>query len=74
MRSKINYQETFSYDSSNSVKVVRDYVDKYKRIDEILQENQEILDLVHEDFESGCLARRKGEMGITPAIRYFARC
>ena len=39
MRSKINYQKIFNYNPSNRVNVVQDYVNKYKRIDEILREN-----------------------------------
>lgn len=63
MRTKINYQETFSYNPSNSVKIVRDHVDKYKRIDLVLQENPAILDLVHVDFDKGLSDSTTGRNG-----------
>lgn len=63
MRTKINYQESFNYEPLNSVKIVRDYVNKYKRIDAILQENPAILDLVHADFEKWLSNSKKGRDG-----------
>ncbi len=63
MRSKINYQRTFNYKPSIGVKVVQEYVTKYERIDEILQENREILDVVHADFERYISCSKKGRDG-----------
>jgi hypothetical protein len=60
MRKKIDYQETFNYNPSNSVKIVREYVNKYKMMDLILQENPTIFDLAHADFEKWLSRSKKG--------------
>lgn len=51
MRAKYTYQTCLHYEPLSSVKVVQEYVIKYKRMDEILLNNRRILDFVHEDFE-----------------------
>ncbi len=63
MRIKNDYQETFYYDTSCSVKIVREYVEKYKAIDTILQENPEILKRAHADFNRWLSRSRSGRHG-----------
>lgn len=50
MREKFNVQSCFTFVLSKSLKIVKDYQEKYNRIDRILQENPRILNTVHKDF------------------------
>lgn len=63
MRQKLSYQELLIMYPSSSVKVVKEYVDKYIRIDSILQENPMILDLAHVDFQAGLGQSIQGRVG-----------
>lgn len=52
MRKKLNCQRVFMFNQPNAdLKVITEYQNKYTMIDELLEENSEILDLVHEDLE-----------------------
>ena len=60
MRAKYTVQETFNYHPISSVKVVQEYVNKYKGIDMILQSNRDLLDEVHDDFSKYLSDSSKG--------------
>ena len=63
MRSKTTYQELFTYHPESSVKVVREYVKKYKEADGLLRANPRILDMVHADLSRLLSKSRKGRDG-----------
>lgn len=63
MRIKIAYQKPLSCRPSNSVRIVQEYVEKYKRIDALLQVNPAILDLVHDDLERRLSSSSRGRRG-----------
>ena len=50
MRSKTTEQEYFNWSGKSSLKVVKEYKNKYERIDEILRENPTIIALAHRDL------------------------
>lgn len=51
MRPVLDTQSYMNFDSNASLKIVREYRQKYARIDEVLDENLDILWLMHEDLE-----------------------
>jgi hypothetical protein len=63
MRLKSSLQESFNYNPVSSVQVVQDFVEKYQRMDEILQLNPAILMCVHQDFERFLSESASGRAG-----------
>lgn len=63
MRAKLTLQQEFSFCSYSRIKVVEDFVNKYKDIDKILQRNPQIFDRVHQDFENKLSGSSKGRTG-----------
>lgn len=63
MRSKTALQELFSYDTSSSVKVVREYVKKYESLDELLRLNPKILKAAHVDLAQVLSESKTGRDG-----------
>lgn len=63
MRTKFAYQEPLSYCPSNSAQIVQDYVEKYKRLDALLQVNSAILDMAHEDLQRCLSSSKQGRRG-----------
>lgn len=63
MRRKITHQESFNYDPSSSVKIVKEYVEKYQRLDEILQSNPALLAYAHSDFQRWLSQSKQGREG-----------
>jgi uncharacterized membrane protein len=60
MRAKYTNQEAFEYYPQSSVKIVQKHVEKYRRLDEILQSNRTIFEVVHQDFEKYLSNSSKG--------------
>jgi IS5 family transposase len=50
MRLKTSRQLYLVPEFDSSVKVVREYVEKYRKLDELLKANPQVLDVAHEDF------------------------
>lgn len=49
MRPKCNHQPEFDFHHRSNLKVTNDYYEKYEAVSGILDENPQIMDLVHED-------------------------
>lgn len=73
MRVKFNLQPELCYCSYSSIKIVEDYVNKYKCIDEIVQQNPQIFDRVHQDFEKNCLVQAMVEQVTIRQNKSFVR-
>ena len=50
MRSEMSLQEYFDFGSKSSVKVVKEWQEKYLAIDGVFRETRAIVRLAHEDF------------------------
>ena len=63
MRSKTTEQEYFNWSGKSSLKVVKEYKNKYERIDEILRENPTIIALAHRDLAATLSESSGGRVG-----------
>jgi len=63
MRSKTTEQKYFNWSGKSRLKVVREYQNKYERIDEILQANPSIIALAHGDLASALSESKGGRVG-----------
>ena len=63
MRVKKDRQMALSFASSRGPKIVADFERKYNRMSEVLDENPEVLDLVHGDLKGAAGANPKGRSG-----------
>jgi len=60
MRSKEQLQAYFDFSRTSSVKVVREYRERYEKIGEILKANPRLVVLAHRDWSRGLSQSRKG--------------
>jgi len=60
MRIKEQLQRYFDFSGKSSVKVVREYQEKYGKIAEILEANPRLVALAHQDWSRGLSQSRKG--------------
>ena len=51
MRLKFNRQPEFDFHHRSNLKLTNDYYEKYEAVSGILDENPQIVDLVHEDIK-----------------------
>lgn len=69
MRKKIEIQRTFEFNSSaGDLKVIAAYQRKYTLIDGLLEENDSILDLVHEDLRKFSTGNKKDSTFTTEQV------
>ena len=72
LREKTLNQEYLDFSIKSTLKLVKEYRGKYKRIGQILEANPKILDLAHEDF-SRALSKSSMADGAIPRNRYCVR-
>ena len=60
MRTEMSLQDYLDFGSKSSVKIVREWQQKYLAIDEVLRKNTKIIRLAHEDFRQWLSESAKG--------------
>jgi IS5 family transposase len=63
MRNEMSLQEYLEFGSKSSVKIVKQWQEKYLALDEILRENPEIIRLAHKDFTEWLSESANGRQG-----------
>jgi IS5 family transposase len=63
MRVKKNRQTALRFSSSRGPRIVADFERKYNRISEVLDENAEVLELVHRDLRGAASSNPRGRKG-----------
>ncbi len=65
MRTKSSNEQYFNFAGESSLKVVKEYREKYEALSQILEANPDLLTLVHRDWEILLSTSKKGRDGYT---------